>query len=99
VAHLAARKIAYEHGRRANELAAWAAKTDLASAGANRAGAVVGLVLGADLKLKKVVGLPSVIQHREVFPACLEAESASQPRFAYSGRSHDILPRNSNSTF
>ena len=41
----------------------------------------------------------ALIEHREVFPAGLVAERAGQPRLAGPGRSHDILPRNSLSTF
>ena len=41
----------------------------------------------------------ALIQHREAFPAGFVAERAGQPRLPGPGRSHDILPRNSLSTF
>ncbi len=40
-----------------------------------------------------------LIEHGEILAACLEAESTCEPRFTDTGRSHDILPKNSSQSF
>ena len=41
----------------------------------------------------------ALVEDREILPARLEAEGASQPRLADTGRANEILPKISNSTF